>query len=294
MKRRLFTSDGRHKTTQTLIRSGLRILSVLALAFVLVGADPFWSVQAVSAGAMFNFVITAVPTADYVCTHQRMTIWVYVSRQLMSRPGDVGPKFDNIGGVKVNAELADKSLGSIGDMVVVQKVPGPGFLFTAGKKPGTTKIYFSAMIPYIYGGEALVETYARVEVRNCGYKIDGWNEGYGNSGGLNCSSPYGPWDLLHVDRSNSLRVIVPFSEDGNATATAEAYLTPNDPVGSHVFSMTKVTITPMEWGFQMKFQPVRWVGIGWAPNISVKLDYIDPGQGLGPFDIVPVEPGECP
>jgi hypothetical protein len=77
---------------QNLTRFGLRILAALAL--LLVGANPSGSAQAApGSGNFVIFLVTAIPSADYVCTGDYIYFTVTISKQLISRPGDTGSRF---------------------------------------------------------------------------------------------------------------------------------------------------------------------------------------------------------
>jgi hypothetical protein len=59
-----------------LTRCGLRILTIAALTFVLIGATPADSAQA--ANYQFNMVI--IPSTKYVCENESMTFKVSTSK----------------------------------------------------------------------------------------------------------------------------------------------------------------------------------------------------------------------
>jgi len=198
---RLNTLDIWHRGTQNLTHFGGRILAILTLTFVLVGANPSSSARAAQASDGFIFVMTAVPSAEYVCTGETMKFRVSISRQLSSKPGDTKPEFDMISGVKVDATVADTSIGNIAQDFRYRRSQNPSidygapqvyypdiatFTFTAGKNPGKTSIKFWSDFSRFWVAEGLPEEYIRnlkntvhveppspvqVDVRKCFYKV---------------------------------------------------------------------------------------------------------------------------
>jgi hypothetical protein len=164
-------------------RTGQRIIAALALVFVMVGANPPWSVQAAPANDYLGFVMTAVPSAEYVCVGQSMTFDVKISRQLIPHPGDTGPKFDDVGGVLIEAAGAENLGRTVfyGTMASNHLPPSVYYFeFKAGTKPGKSQIHFQAMVPASHGytgqvtnsGRVHVDTFVPVDVRKCGYNVE--------------------------------------------------------------------------------------------------------------------------
>ena len=183
---RFCTFENWHTTTQNLTRRGVRIMATLALTFVMVGANPSSSAQAAPDNdGSFTFIMTAVPSAEYVCIGQTMDINVKISRLLDSQPGDTGPKFNDIQGVIPNVKPIDPSIGTIkitGKYFNTKNhhVETTIFTFRASNNPGTTTIQFYADIPKYWDGNVL--NYApdfgykakrdlQIDVRNCTYKV---------------------------------------------------------------------------------------------------------------------------
>jgi len=186
MMGKLYTFIGCHKNTQRKTRRGVRILAILALTFVMVGANPSSSAQAAPAREGFTYVMTAVPSTEYICVGQTMDINVKISLLLVSQPGDTGPKFGDIHGVTPNVNPIDPSVGTIAISGTLLnptnlQVETTIFTFRASKNPGTTTIQFYADIPPYWNGDEAnyaisvgyhVKRDLQIEVRNCKYSVE--------------------------------------------------------------------------------------------------------------------------
>jgi hypothetical protein len=182
MKRRLFNSEGWH----TAARCGFRILASLTLVLVMVGINPSWSAQAAPANQGFTFIPNVVPSAEYVCTGQTMTFKVSILVQLYPRPGDTYPRFDEVQGSMVKAEVldGDGSLTPDESYIGNPTTLNPNsvtFTFKAGDNPGRTRLGFKADISTFWRGSGrviqnentvTVGTDSYVDVRNCSYKVE--------------------------------------------------------------------------------------------------------------------------
>jgi hypothetical protein len=134
-----------------------------------------------------------------------------------------------------------------------------------------------------------------------GWKLGGWNAASTTAvvmtGGLSCDSPYGPWEFsseatTSQGGTSSSSFMVPFSEDGNATATHNEHVTL--PIAKMVgdFNGTgNVTITPALGGYRMDFGPMRMTGKACANGICAPYDETKKAWTI---NIVPADPGECP
>ena len=313
MIKRLCMLESWHKIVRNLTHRGVRIMTILALAFVLVGASPSSFVQAAPANKPVSFFIYAEPSAKYVCAGQSMTFRVSVVRNIGLRNDK--NNFGRISGVWIESKILDSSMGkitpdkNIGTFGETDYEPDVvEFTFTAGKNPGTAFFNFKTSINGFWMGAGklqktprpvLVEEPAQVEVRQCGFTIRYWNTVPGNTGGLNCDSPYGPWDL-RINPTNgttmSIRALIPFSNDGKTTS---AYLEAHDPsvVGFDAFGTSKVTFTSTAWGYQMEIASAQMVGRAWSPGLN-DMEFnpvwgveVDPGMQV--FEIEPAQPGEC-
>jgi hypothetical protein len=266
---------------------------------------------------MFHFIMLADPAVGEVCANQSMTIKIFVFRYMDPDYIDVRAldTFFSLSGLKIDAAVLDKGIGSIKpDSLSIGfqslRPDSAEFTFTAGSHPGKTTILFEALIPRFWAGEQANENQGkpiyvddpiRVSVINCGYKIVGWDgevDGFISTGGLNCSSPYGPWDLYRKGSSSgswgSARDIIPWSKDGNATNMHEELTAiPSTTYYSSARGITKVTITPNGIGYQINFPATRVVGRAWTikPKWSNPINIVHPKWVL---NIVPAEPGECP
>lgn len=188
MIKRLCMLGGYYKRTQNMTRSGLKIISALALALTLIGANPSGSAQAAPGSAnFFNFLVAAIPSADYVCTGEYMSFTVSISKQLISRPGDTGSRFGEIRDVYVVPHIGDTNVVSTIDTYV--KIGSETFnsptsarvWFKAGLNPGRTTLQFSSDISHFFMGnyEQIYENahdhaespLLPIEVRDCGYKV---------------------------------------------------------------------------------------------------------------------------
>jgi len=317
MIRRFCTLAVRHATALNLARGGLRILAVLALALTLLGASPSGSARAAPAYATYHFVMNAVPSAAYVCAGGSMTFKVSISVQLENQPGDTAPNFGRIRGGWVFSNLVsgDGVINPSSNFWTSSEEIAPdsaNFSFSAGNTPGTTTVSFESFVSefwlgagnYMEEGEPQhVSTTAEIEVRNCGYRIDFFlleAPGLKTSGGLNCQSPYGPWDLKTVNNNSLMtdvvRIIIPFSKDGKTNAILEHHFANKDiRAGQDMIMVTKVTITPSETGYIIKFKNDRWVGKAWFYPPG-QPDEITPFNEDGYYDdilIIPALPGDC-
>jgi hypothetical protein len=134
-----------------------------------------------------------------------------------------------------------------------------------------------------------------------GWKIDDFNDvnlnGYKMTGGLNCASPYGPWELKNEwtipgGGSGTQTWKIPFSEDGNVTGTYNEHVTGSDGVVGDFNGAPKVKVIQVEGEYRMDFDSFRVTG-----------EVCAPGAGCAPVDkvvnawsanIVPANPGQCP
>jgi hypothetical protein len=134
-----------------------------------------------------------------------------------------------------------------------------------------------------------------------GWRIEGWTEMSFNSmvmtGGLSCDSPYGPWEFSSEGTTSqggtgSSTFKVPFSEDGNTTATHNEHTTlPSSQLVGDWNGTPKVTITPISGGYRMDFGPDHMTGSWCALGQCQPVDLIKKAWGT---TIVPADPGECP
>jgi hypothetical protein len=185
MMRRLFIFTGSLAVLLNLVCGRVRMIAVMLLALTLAGASPSWSAQAAPTGLNFMLFLTAVPSATYVCTGQTMTFRVSISVLLVNRPGDTGPRFDNIQGSMVESEI----LYGSGTITPTESFIGnpttsdPNsvtFTFTAGDIPERITVGFKADVSTFWRGSGHVIQNDRtvrvsapinVDVRNCTYKV---------------------------------------------------------------------------------------------------------------------------
>ncbi len=109
-----------------------------------------------------------------------------------------------------------------------------------------------------------------------GWKVETWNDvsrpGIKMTGGLNCSSPYGPWELktqatTAQGGTSSVTITIPFSADGNTTATQNEHVTlPIAGMVGDYNGTPKVTITQTPGGYRMDFASFRMTGSTCALN----------------------------
>ncbi len=134
-----------------------------------------------------------------------------------------------------------------------------------------------------------------------GWKINDFNDvnlnGYKMTGGLSCSSPYGPWDLKN-DWTNptggtlTLTWKIPFSEDGNTTATYNEHITGSGGMVGDYNGTLKVTIVQVPGGYRMDFGSFRVTGKTCVPGVGcVPSDKV---LNAWSANVVPADPGQCP
>jgi len=186
---KLYTFSGRHTTALSLTHGGLRILTALALALTLMGVNPSEYVQASPVGDegdTFEFRMTAVPSATFVCVGQPLDIKVTISRFLVSQPGDTGPAFGIIQGVSPDVKPVDQSVGTIAISATIQNSTNNHpettiYTFKASQNPGKTTINFFANIPIWWDGtrkyisetsQYHAERDLEIDVRKCTYKVN--------------------------------------------------------------------------------------------------------------------------
>jgi hypothetical protein len=141
--------------------------------------------QAVVEGDWYTFLMVAVPSANYVCTGETMTLSISINRLLPSRPGDTNPTFDKISAVMVNAVVNDENVGKLTSNNAVigwtrAKPDTAEFTFKAGNNPGRTKIDFKSSFSEFWTASEGMKSWlpttadrsAYVEVRKCTYKVD--------------------------------------------------------------------------------------------------------------------------
>jgi hypothetical protein len=180
---------GWHKTLLRLAWPVLRRIAALGLALSLIGIKPSTSVLAAprSIGYDEYFLVTAIPSTEYVCTGDFMYFTVSISKQLVSRAGDTGRRFGNIRDVWVVPQIGDTNVVSTIDTTVkigsaaANSPTSARVWFKAGDTPGETTVKFSADISHYYTGadrfdystgmdhvESLLQP---VFVRECTYQI---------------------------------------------------------------------------------------------------------------------------
>src|SRR5450759_5322833 len=152
---RLCLLESWQKATQNLIRRGVRIVAILALTFVLAGANPLSSAQAAPAIDNYDYVVTAIPSANPICTGQSTLIRVSLSRQLQFGLGDAAPVMVS------RAEVAALSNNNVGTITPDRMFIGhpstfdPNsvlFRFTARDDPGVAEIRFRFILSSDLGG----------------------------------------------------------------------------------------------------------------------------------------------
>jgi hypothetical protein len=178
------------KSTQYLVHLGLRILAALTFSFIFLGINPPRPAQAED-GGWYTFVPIVVPSADYVCTGETMTLSVSINRLLPPKPGDTKPNFDKISAVMVNAVVNDTNVGELTSNSAVigwtrLKPDTAEFTYKAKDTPGRTKIDFKSSFSEFWTASqgmqswfpTTVDRTAYVEVRNCTYKVNQIFVGY--------------------------------------------------------------------------------------------------------------------
>ena len=135
-----------------------------------------------------------------------------------------------------------------------------------------------------------------------GWQVETWNDvsqaGFKMTGGLSCSSPYGPWELKTQGNTaqggtSSVTITIPFSADGNTTATQNEHVTlPISEMVGDYNGAPKVTITQIPGGYRMDFASFRMTGSTCALNNPCQ-DY-DAFKNAWSTNIVPADPGQCP
>jgi len=162
-----------HKATQNLTRYGVRILVILALAFVLGGAFPSSSAQAALPYDDYDFVMTAFPSTNPICTGQSVIIKVSLSRQLKIGLGKSSP--ESVKRAEV-AALSNNNIGTITPTTMFIGHPSAFnpdtvmFRFTANDKPGVADIRFRFYLSSDLGRITVDKIFQWV-VDNCAYKV---------------------------------------------------------------------------------------------------------------------------
>jgi hypothetical protein len=133
-----------------------------------------------------------------------------------------------------------------------------------------------------------------------GWKLEGWQDasftGTLITGGLSCDSPYGPWEFsvegtTSQGGTGSSTFKVPFSEDGNTTASHNEHTTlPSANAVGDWNGTPKVTIVPVPGGYRMDFGPEHMTGTFCAKGICQPVDLDKKAWNT---NIVPADPGEC-
>jgi hypothetical protein len=134
-----------------------------------------------------------------------------------------------------------------------------------------------------------------------GWKINDFNNvnlnGYKMTGGLNCSSQYGPWELknewtIPPNGTGTTTWKIPLAEDGNVTGTYNEHVAGSDGVVGDINGTPIVKIIQVEGGYRMDFN-----------SFPVTGEMCAPGAGCAPVNrvvnawsanIVPADPGQCP
>jgi hypothetical protein len=177
------------------------------------------------------------------------------------------------------------ALGGVGIADPIAELAG-GLILKLGKPEGCTRLGVTYHIQQ-------------------GWKVESWNNvsipGYGVkwTGGLNCGSPYGPWEFKAEGTSTTQGATIlqtfkiPFSVDGNTTATQTEHLTL--AIGGLVGDFSgnpKVTITQIPEGYRMEFASFHMTGSTCVTNGPCQ-DY-DAFKNAWSTNIVPADPGQCP
>jgi hypothetical protein len=137
-----------------------------------------------------------------------------------------------------------------------------------------------------------------------GWKVESWNDvslpgtTFKWTGGLSCGSPYGPWELKADGTTSqggtiSQTIKIPFSEDGNTTATYHEHVTlPIAGMVGDYNGTPRVTIIPVPGGYRMDFESFRYTGSTCVANNPCQP--YDKVKNAWTANIVPADPGQCP
>jgi hypothetical protein len=134
-----------------------------------------------------------------------------------------------------------------------------------------------------------------------GWKIKDWVPGLQNlsggitltmTGGLSCSSPFGPWDFSSESTdptgSGFRGYTIPFSE-GNSTGSVHDRATRDKCVFDSIGTFT-VSITPNTGGYRMEMGPPPMAGTVCCNGVCQSYNTTLNAWGV---DIVPADPGQC-
>ncbi len=135
-----------------------------------------------------------------------------------------------------------------------------------------------------------------------GWQVETWNDvslpGFKLTGGLSCSSPYGPWEFkTEVTTSQGGTTLetftIPYSVDGNSTATQAEHLTlPIAGMVGDYKGNPKVTIVQTPGGYRIDFASFRMTGSTCVTN--GKCQAYDQVKNAWSANIIPADPGQCP
>jgi hypothetical protein len=170
-----------------LTRCCIRVLSILTLTFIAIGANPSSLVQAAHANGYFNFLPVIIPSAAYVCVDQTITLKVQILVQLNNEAGDTGVRFGEVRGSIVTADILagggsiTPASGRLGDPRDLNPNSAT-FTFKAGGMPGSTKFLFHSRVSSFYLGNGPLQEnandnrdvvgHAEIDVRRCSYKVN--------------------------------------------------------------------------------------------------------------------------
>jgi hypothetical protein len=174
------------------------------------------------------------------------------------------------------------AMGGVGIADPIAELAG-GLILKLGKPEGCTKLGVTYHIQQ-------------------GWQVETWNDvslpGFKMTGGLSCSSPFGPWEFKTEGTTSqggtTLQTItIPYSVDGNTTATQAEHLTL--PIAGMVGDFKgnpKVTIVQTPGGYRMDFASFRMTGKTCALNNPCQP--YDQVKNAWSANIIPADPGQCP
>ena len=161
-------------------RRSLQVVVTLVLAAGGLGHLP--GAQAAPAGANVRYYMDVVNPKTTVCTGETVTYVVNVHSQFTSAPPGWTdknlPAATTLAGVTVEALSTDKAVGNFkttGKQVTGMEFDGTNsveFEFVAGKKPGSTTLYFEGAVPGYDINMDYVSFPVPVKVIVCEYKVN--------------------------------------------------------------------------------------------------------------------------
>ncbi|HCC79262.1 MAG: hypothetical protein A2X25_15545 [Chloroflexi bacterium GWB2_49_20] len=207
---------------------------------------------------------------------------------------DSAPPVDKEFSIRLSAQPEEAGLGSMANIFF------GGLGVITGGAAGFLSSLIDVLKTFHYDmGEKVLPL---IDWETTGWKVEPFNDpsvdGFEITGGLNCDSPYGPWEFKTEGTTSQGGTIsqtwkIPFSADGNTTATQNEHLTlPSVGMVGDYNGTPKVTIIPVPGGYRMDFGSFRMTGSTCVANNPCQP--YDNVKNAWTANIIPADPGQCP